>query len=121
MLDKRSIAILKVLNKLTNSSAYKVVTIEEIMTNITNRNAFDADSLKQILEFLEKQEYINIKFSEDNTYCYSLLPKARIYLEQELTKPKSKKQSSPVMPYVYTMIASFIGTMLALIIFFYLI
>ena len=117
MLDKRSITVLRALAKLSATSAYKVVTAEEILVMLSPKSQFDADILKQIMDFLEKQEYINIKFYEDNTYCYSLLPKARIYLEQEANKPKMFKRNFPVMTYVFIMIASFIGTMLAMIIF----
>jgi len=105
MLDKKSISVLKVLNKLATGTAYKVTTSEEIITTLNQKSQYDADSIRQIIDFLEKQEYINIKFSEENTYCYSLLPKARIVLEQETGKVKPKK-------------SSFIGSMLALIIFF---
>ena len=100
MLDKKSTAVLKALNKLAINSAYKVVTTDEIIS------------------YLGKQEYINIKFSEENTYCYSLLPKARILLEQSDGKIKQTKPNMPFLNYVYIFIASFVGTMLALIIFF---
>ena len=120
MLDKKTIAVLKALNKLADGSAYKVVTSDEIIMSLTQKSQYDADTVRQIIEFLEKQEYLNIKFSEENTYCYSLLPKARIYLEQETTKNKTKKHNFPVMIYVYTMISAFVGTMIALLIFFYL-
>lgn len=120
MLDKRTIAVLKVLNKLADGNAYKVITSEEILISLTQKSQYDLDSIKQILNFLEKQEYVAIKFSEDNTYCYSLLPKARIFLEQENNKPKQKKIKYSFSLYLFVMIASFIGTMLALMIFFYL-
>lgn len=120
MLDKRTIAVLKVLNKLADGNAYKVITSEEILISLTQKSQYDLDSIKQILNFLEKQEYVAIKFSEDNTYCYSLLPKARIFLEQENNKPKQKKTKYTLSLYVFVMLASFIGTMLALMIFFYL-
>ncbi len=120
MLDKKTTTVLKILNKLTEGSAYKVITTEEILSNINQKSQFDLETIKQSIEFLEKQQYINIKFSEENTYCYSLMPKARIYLEQENQKVTTKKQTNNVMMYVYIMLASFIGTMLALLIFFYL-
>lgn len=119
MLDKNTASVLKVLNNLAQGSAYKVITGDEILANL-NKSQFDLDIIKQIIEFLEKQQYLNIKFSEENTYCYALLPKARIYLEQEQTKPTNKKSKQQLMTYVYIMIASFVGTMLALLIFFYL-
>ena len=120
MLDKKTVAVLKVLNKLADGNAYKVITSEEVLMSLTQKSQFDLDSIKQIIKFLEKQEYVNIKFSEENTYCYSLLPKARIYLEQENNKPKLKKSKISFSVYAFVMLASFIGTMLALLIFFYL-
>lgn len=120
MLDKKTTIILHILNKLTESSAYKVVTIDEVLSNISPKSQFDIETIKQGIEFLEKQQYINIKFSEENTYCYSLMPKARIYLEQETQKTIIKKNTNNLMMYIYIMIASFIGTMLALLIFFYI-
>lgn len=119
MLDKKTSSVLKVLNKLAESSTYKVITGDEILSNISQKSQYDLEIVKQIIEFLEKQDYINIKFSEENTYCYSLMPKARIYLEQENLKSKPKKNNKPIMTYIYTMMASFIGSMIALLIFFY--
>lgn len=120
MLDKNTTSVLKVLSKLTEGNAYKVVTGDEILSNLNQKSQFDLEIIKQIIDFLEKQQYINIKFSEENTYCYSLLPKAKIYLEQEQSKSPTKKDSKQIMSYVYIMLASFIGTMFALLIFFYL-
>ena len=119
MLDKNTTSVLRLLNKLAEGNAYKVITGDEILVHLS-KSQFDLDVIKQIIEFLEKQQYLNIKFSEENTYCYSLLPKAKIYLEQEQTKNVSKKSNQQIMTYIYIMIASFIGTMLALLVFFYL-
>ena len=119
MLDKNTVCVLRLLNKLAEGNAYKVITGDEILVHLS-KSQFDLDVVKQIIEFLEKQQYLNIKFSEENTYCYSLLPKAKIYLEQETSKTNVKKSNQQIMTYVYIMIASFIGTMFALILFFYL-
>ncbi len=121
MLDKKSINVLKALNKLADGTAYKVTTSEEILSVLNQRSQYDFDTIRQIVDFLEKQEYINIKFSEENTYCYSLLPKARIVLEQETGKNRTKKSSNTFLHYIFTAIASLVGTMIALIVFFYLI
>ena len=121
MLDKKSISVLKALNKLSNGTAYKVATSEEIITVLNQKSQYDADTIRQTMDFLEKQEYITIKFSEENTYCYSLLPKARIVLEQETGKNKAKQTPNKFLSYLFVMLASFIGTILALLAFFYLI
>ncbi len=120
MLDKKTNAVLKVLNRLTEGNTYKVVSGDDIISNLTQKSLYDREIIKQSMEFLEKQQYINIKFSEENTYCYSLLPKARIYLEQDVVKPNNKKRNFDLMNYVYVMIASFIGAILAMLVFFYL-
>jgi len=120
MLDKQSTAVLKSLNKLCEGCTYKVVTSDEIIMNLSQKNLYDHDNIKEIVDFLEKQEYINLKFSEENTYCYSLLPKARILLEQTNKNSKVKKLCLPTVTYVFIMIASFVGCMLAMLLFFYL-
>lgn len=120
MLDKKSISVLRCLNKLANGCTYKVVTSEEINSALPQKSQHDAETLKFTLDFLEKQDYINIKFSEENTYCYSILPKARIVLENTTQEKKQVQNTNKFMPYAFIMIASFIGTLLALLIFFYL-
>ena len=94
MLDKKTTAVLKSLGRLSEESAYKVVTIEEILGTLPNK-VYDVDSVKETIDFLCKQEYIVIKFEEDYTFCYSMLPKARIYLETQAQSAKSKKQRIP--------------------------
>ena len=62
MLDKKSVSVLKALHKLSAGNAYKVVTSDEIINSLTQKSLYDFDSVKEILDFLEKQEYLNIKF-----------------------------------------------------------
>ena len=120
MLDKKTTSVLKVLGKLGEDCAYKVVTVEEILNSLTSRNQYDADSIKQIIEYLCKQEYVVLKFEEDATFCYSLLPKARIYLEQETSKVKVKKQHLPYGWLVLNMLLSSIGCFIATLLFYYI-
>ncbi len=120
MLDKKSTAILKSLNKLSEGCTYKVVTSDEIIMNLSQKNLYDHDNIKEIIDFLNKQEYLNLKFSEENTYCYTLLPKARIFLEQNSTQTRTKKIQFPLSSYVFVMLASFAGCLLSMLIFFYL-
>ena len=120
MLDKKTTAVLKVLGKFGEDCAYKVVTVEEIMSALNSRSQYDADSIKQIIEYFCKQEYIVLKFEEDATFCYSLLPKARIYLEQETAKSKVKKQHLPYGWIMLCMLACAVGSFGANLVFYYL-
>ena len=119
MLDKKTTSVLRVLGKLGEDCAYKVITVEEILSNLSSRTQYDADCIKQIIEYLCKQEYIVLKFEEDVTFCYSLLPKARIYLEQETTKTKVKKQHLPYGWIVLCMLACMVGSFGANMLFYY--
>ena len=119
MLDKKTTAVLKVLGKIGEDCAYKVVTVDEILSSLSSRNQYDKDSIKQIIEYLCKQEYIVLKFEEDATFCYSLLPKARIYLEQETSKAKVRKQHLPYGWLVLCMIACLAGSFVANLLFYY--
>ena len=120
MLDNVHISILKALNKLSNNTSYKVVTTEEILSFMQNSN-LTAEDIALNMDILEKQNYLNIKFSEENTYCYSLTEKAKLTLSQEEIELKPRASRSTFMQYVYVAIASFIGTLLALLILIYVI
>lgn len=120
MLDAVHIGILKTLNKISNNTPYKVVTTEEIISCMQNSN-LAAEDITLCMDFLEKQNYLNIKFSEENTFCYSLTEKAKLILSQEELQPKSKVARSSFMQYVFVAISSFIGTLLALLILIYVI
>jgi len=119
MLDKKTTCVLKVLGKLGEDCAYKVITVEEILSNLPSRTQYDVDCIKQIIEYLCKQEYIVLKFEEDVTFCYSLLPKARIYLEQESAKVKVKKQHLPYGWIFLCMLASAFGGFVSNLLFYY--
>ncbi len=119
MLDKNALIVLKALNKLAETDSYKVVTVEEIIATINAKISFSNEDIKQIIEFLAKQEYINIKFSEDDTFCYSILPKTKPIVEQTKIHEISTTKT-PILNYVFTALAAFIGTMLALFIFYIL-
>ncbi|MBQ8430484.1 MAG: hypothetical protein IJX26_00860 [Clostridia bacterium] len=112
MLDKKTTDILRSLGRLSENSAYKVVTVEEILATLPSKS-YDADSIKETVDFLNKQEYIVIKFEEDLTFCYSLLPKARIYLETEADKGKVKKTK---LPYSWIIISGLFSGIVASIV-----
>lgn len=120
MLDKKTTCVLAMLGKMSENTAYKVVTIEELLNSLPSKS-FDADGVKNTIDFLSKQEYILIKFEEEYTICYSMLPKARIYLETEASKGRVKK---PKMPIGWIMLSGVVSGLIASVvscIFYYLI
>lgn len=121
MLDKKTTTVLKVLGKLCEDTAYKVVTMDDILSNIPSRLQYDADGVKQTIDYLCKQEYIVLKFEEDNTFCYSMLPKARISLEQEQSKSRPKKTKFPVWWLIACGLFSGLCSFVAIWLFYYLV
>lgn len=119
MLDDKQIAVLKVLNKLVTTGTFKVVTNDEISALLSQKIAIESEQIKPIVEFLGKENYINLKFAEDNTYCYAITSKTTLYFAQLASIPQKKKSKSPILIFFISMLASFIGTMLAMMIFFY--
>lgn len=115
MLDKKSIIVLKALKRLLADASYKVVTAQEVASSIQKKD-YDQDTIKETIDYLSKQEYINLKFSEDDTYCYSMLPKGRISLEQVGSKRKETDLS--FKQYVFIALASMVGSILAIVFFF---
>lgn len=109
MLDKKTTAVLYSLGKLSGDSAYKVINVEEVLSSLPAK-AYDIDSVKETIDFLAKQEYIVIKFEEDYTFCYSLLPKARIFLETEANKTKAKP---PKLPFYYIVLTALFSGIVA--------
>ena len=112
MLDKKTTTVLQTLGKLSGDSAYKVITVEEVLGSLPAK-AYDSDSVKETIDFLNKQEYIVIKFEEDFTFCYSLLPKARIFLETETSKGKVKP---PKIPFYWVLLAGLFSGVVASIV-----
>ncbi len=103
MLDKKCGEVLRVLKKLNAEESYKVVTLEEIAGEL---KGFSLAVIKQCMDTLAREGYINIKFCEDNTYCYSI--KKQISAQQEVAaKPNNK------LMYLYIFLAAFAGSFLA--------
>ena len=112
MLDKKTTTVLQTLGKLGGDSAYKVITVEEVLSSLPQK-VYDIDSVKETIDFLNKQEYIVIKFEEDFTFCYSLLPKARIFLETEINKGKAKP---PRIPFYWVFLAGVFSGLVACVV-----
>lgn len=94
MLDKVTTAFLSVLSKIVADGSYKVITSSELVAMLPENVKFEVENVKHTIDFLQKHEYIALKFEENQTYCYTLLPKARILLEQETLTKKDKKHKT---------------------------
>lgn len=108
MLDKKCASVLEVLKSLATDNNYKVVTVEELLVHL---KGFSATSVKQCIDTLAREGYVNVKFSEDSTYCYSVVKK------QPEKENEVKNAGNSKFMYLFVFLASFVGSFLAFLLF----
>lgn len=93
MLDIKSKLVLKLLVKECPNGSYNIVEAKDIISLLPNRYRVDADGLDNILIYLERQEYISIKYDDDGVYCLCVLPFGNEVLENEQDKKRENLNS----------------------------
>jgi len=91
MLDIKSKLVLKILQKECPGGAYKIVEAKDIISSMPGKFRVDNDGLDNILIYLERQEYISIKYDDDGVYCLCVLPFGNEVLENEIIQKKERK------------------------------
>ncbi len=90
MLDLKSKLVLKILQKECPNGAYKIVDAKDIISCMPAKYRVDFDGLDNILIYLERQEYISIKYDDDGVYCLCVLPFGNEILEDEDIKKREE-------------------------------
>lgn len=111
MLDIKSKLVLKILQKECPFGAYNLVEAKDIISAMPIKYRVDNDGLNNILIYLERAEYISIKYDDDGQYCLCVLPFGNEILED--TKEKSERKSPRLwLVFIIVMTASFVGCLL---------
>lgn len=116
MLDIKSKLVLKILQKECPNGAYKLVEAKDIISSMPIKFRVDLDGLANILIYLERQEYISIKYDEEEVYCLCVLPFGNELLENE-GKQKSEGKHSPhlwiilLLVCLSALVGSFLGSL----------
>lgn len=115
MLDRKSFKVLKVLNSVCDEGTYKVVDYDSLMQKVSDQKHSTRLGLEQILAHLKTGQYIDIKYSENNTYCLSVLPKGRMMVEENINSLKSQRRAQFMMCLTIALsgIMSFLGAFVA--------
>ncbi len=95
MLDIKSKIVLKILIKECPNGAYKIVESKDIISSMPPKYRVDFDGLDNILVYLERQEYISIKYDDDGIYCLCVLPYGNEILEKEQNKKRENIKFPP--------------------------
>ncbi len=116
MLDIKSKLVLKILVKECPYGSYNIIESKDIISAMPSKYKIDAEALDNILTFLERQEYISIKYDDDGVYCLCVLPFGNELLENEENKKREDK--SPrlwlfiLLGFLMNFIASLLGAMI---------
>lgn len=118
MLDIKSKLVLKILVKECPNGAYNIVEAKDVISALPNRYKVDADGLENILIYLERQEYISIKYDDEGVYCLCILPFGNEVLEEEYHH-KKREGFSPPRLWIFILLvflSSLVGNIVSLLI-----
>lgn len=119
MLDLRSKSILKYLVSECNEGSYRVIEIKELIACIPKKYKADNSIIVQCMQYLEKGNYISIKYKDNSMYCVSPLPFARQMLESESNEKQKAKKFIKMgsMLYILIFVFAFLGSFMAIIVY----
>ena len=118
MIDIKSKLVLKILQKECPNGDYKIIESKDIISSMPNRHKLDNSSLNNILIYLERQEFISIKYDDEGIYCLCILPFGYEYLQNQKEQKKAKENPLPLsIKILIVFFASFIANFLALLVY----
>ena len=92
MLDKRSKALLRIINEECKEGTYKVIEVDDILRVMPKKFKMDQEGVAQIISYLSNADYISVKYKDEVVYCVSPLPRGRKIFEIEEDEKKLSKQ-----------------------------
>lgn len=113
MLDIKTNLVLKVLQKECKGNGYKVVDKADIISALPSKFRMDEENLDHIITFLERSEYIHVKYDDEQVYCLCILPLGNQVTENE-TKEKREKRN-PLFLYISVFFGAIIGGIIGVI------
>lgn len=93
MLDKRSEALLRIINKECNEGSYRVLEVDDLIRLMPKKFKVDFDTISQLMGYLKTGEYVSVKYSDNEVFCVSPLPRGRRIFEVEQEEKNSSKKS----------------------------
>jgi len=117
MLDKFGLKLLNVLLNSGKNGDYIVLSLDDIKSNF-KYNEINDTILNNTLNYLSQNDYIKIKFKDDEQICYSCLTKARIVDDTKLINKNNKKELNKliVLNILFSCLSAFFGAFIAIMI-----
>ena len=119
MLDERSKSILNYLVKECSEGSYRVIDTNELINCMPKKFKPDDGTVALCMDYLEKGNYINIKYKDAKMYCLTPLPFARQILENESNEKEKTKKMYKIGSLLYVLVfaCAFLGSFLAIIVY----
>ncbi|MDY2695544.1 MAG: hypothetical protein SOV27_00055 [Eubacteriales bacterium] len=119
MLDERSKIVLNYLVNECSEGAYRVIDTAELINALPKKFKPDDATVSLCMDYLEKGNYISIKYKDAKMYCVSPLPFARQILENESNEREKTKKMYKIGSLLYILVfaCAFLGSFLAIIIY----
>ncbi len=90
-MDKLTSSILSVVNAQTGGS-YKVMEAKDFIDALPEKSKTDETGVANALQYLAERGFVDIRYSERDTYCVCSLPKGRTFEESAGTEKARGKQ-----------------------------
>jgi len=112
MLDKQTTKLLVSLARICDDGSYKIIETAE-MTKTVSKHA-DFEAIRPMLKFLQDNEMIDIKYSDESKFSLSVLPKGRVFVETQSNKSTgfAVNRRMIIIAIVGTFAAAFLGALL---------
>ncbi|HEY8443990.1 MAG TPA: hypothetical protein VIL24_04250 [Clostridia bacterium] len=110
MLDKLTRTILKKISESVQGEEYIIIKLDELKDSLPFKS--DKEGLMSSIKFLQKQDMISLKYSDEDNVCLAIMPQGRLYLEEQeaLVKQKLKKAKKSIFSGIGVFLAALLGT-----------
>lgn len=114
MLDKRSEALLQIINAECREGSYKVLEIDDLIRAMPKKFKIDIDGISQLIGYLKKGEYVSVKYADNEVVCISPLPRGRrIFEVEEDNKRHKKRKKIKILLLIFSILILSFGVVLA--------
>lgn len=115
-MEKRKLALLKYLIQ-HGSEGYKVLEVSVILSDLKKYKG-RADALLSDINFLASNKFLDVKYVDDISICYSVLDNTRILQENIRSEVSTRRNflRALILTMILSGVMSFLGAFLAILI-----
>lgn len=81
MLDKRTARLMDALIKFCSDGSYKIIEVGDLVKAMLPKFKVTPEFISQTIKYIADNELIDVKYSDSEKYCIAVLPKGRIFDE----------------------------------------